>query len=156
MWTVWLSHSKWLSKYSNESTSNFVLSVNIPPQKLFGWFRSCSYGNWWLAASSQCTCSCITSHAEILGKHQITQVTQPHYSPDLVPCDFWLFQKLKSPLNRKIFQTINKIQENTVGQLMATGRTVWCPNLEGDWGVIVLCTMFLVSHIFFNKCLYFS
>ena len=28
--------------------------------------------------------------------------------------------------------------------------------LEGDWGIIVLCTMFLVSCIFFNKCLYFS
>ena len=27
---------------------------------------------------------------------------------------------------------------------------------EGDWGVIVLCTMFLVSCIFFNKCLCFS
>ena len=27
---------------------------------------------------------------------------------------------------------------------------------EGDWGVIVLCTMFLVFCIFFNKCLYFS
>ena len=27
---------------------------------------------------------------------------------------------------------------------------------EGDWGMIVLCTMFLVSCIFFNKCLFFS
>ena len=27
---------------------------------------------------------------------------------------------------------------------------------EGDWGVIVLCTMFLVSCIFFNQCVYFS
>ena len=27
---------------------------------------------------------------------------------------------------------------------------------EGDWGVTVLCTMFLVSCIFFNRCLYFS
>ena len=27
---------------------------------------------------------------------------------------------------------------------------------EGDWGVIFLCTMFLVSCIFFNKCFYFS
>ena len=25
-----------------------------------------------------------------LVKHQVTQVTQPLYSPDLVPCDFWL------------------------------------------------------------------
>ena len=28
--------------------------------------------------------------------------------------------------------------------------------VEGDWGVIVLCTMFLISCIFFNICLYFS
>ena len=27
---------------------------------------------------------------------------------------------------------------------------------EGDWDIIVLCTMFLVPCIFFNKCLYFS
>ena len=27
---------------------------------------------------------------------------------------------------------------------------------EGGWGIIVLCTVFLVSCIFFNKCLYFS
>ena len=27
-----------------------------------------------------------------LAQHQITQVTQPPYSPDLVSCDFWLFQ----------------------------------------------------------------
>ena len=26
---------------------------------------------------------------------------------------------------------------------------------EGDWSVIVLCTMFLVSCVLFNKCLYF-
>ena len=38
-----------------------------------------------------------------LVKHQITQVTQPLYSPDLVPCDFWLFPKLKSPLKGKRF-----------------------------------------------------
>ena len=27
---------------------------------------------------------------------------------------------------------------------------------EGDWGTIVLCTMLLVSCVFFNKCVYFS
>ena len=59
-----------------------------------------------------------------LVKHQITQVTQPHYSPDLVPCDSWLFPKLKSPLKGKRFQTINDIQENTTGQLVVIGRTM--------------------------------
>ncbi len=27
---------------------------------------------------------------------------------------------------------------------------------EWDWGVIFLCTVFLVSYIFFDKCLYFA
>ena len=39
MCTVWLSHSKWLSEWSNESASTFVLSLNIPLWTLFGWFR---------------------------------------------------------------------------------------------------------------------
>ena len=55
---------------------------------------------------------------EFLVKHQITQVTQPRYSQDLVPYDFWLFPKLKSPLKEKRFQTTDEIQENTTGQLM--------------------------------------
>ena len=32
MCAVWPSHSKWLSKKSNGSVSNFPLSLNIPPQ----------------------------------------------------------------------------------------------------------------------------
>ena len=51
----------------------------------------------------------------IFVKHQITQVTQPRYSPDLVPCNFWLFPKLKSPLKGKRFQTVDEIRENTMG-----------------------------------------
>ena len=58
---------------------------------------------------------------KFLAKYQITQVTQPSYSPDLVPYDFWLFPKLKSPLKGKRFQTINEIQENTTGKA------------DGDW-----------------------
>ena len=110
-------------------------------------------GNWWLAASSQqCACSSITHLLQSFGaKHQITQVTQPHYSPDLAPCDFWLFSKLKSPSKRKRFQTVSEIQENTMGQLMAIGRTVSSQGVytEGGWGFIVLCTMFIVSCVFF-------
>ena len=71
----------------------------------------------------------VPSHAprllqSLLAKHQITQMTQPTYSPGLVPCDFWLLPKLKSPLKGKRFQTIDEIQKNTMGQLMVIGRTV--------------------------------
>ena len=41
------------------------------------------------------------------------------HEPDLVPCNFWLFPKLKSPLKGKRFQSVDEIQENTMGQLMA-------------------------------------
>ena len=71
----------------------------------------------------------VSTHASHLAqrflvKHQITQVTQSPYSPDLAPCDFWLFPILKSLLKEKGFQTVNEIQENTMRQLMAIGRTV--------------------------------
>jgi len=53
-----------------------------------------------------------------LVKHRITQVCQPPYSPDLAPCDFWLFLKLKLPLKGRRFQTANEIKENATRQLM--------------------------------------
>ena len=87
---------------------------------------------------------------KFLVKHQITQMTQAPYSPDLVPCDFWLFPKLKSPLKGKRFHTINEIQENKMGQLMATGRTVWgakVPTLKATEVSLsyVQCFLYLVS-----------
>ena len=87
-----------------------------------------------------------------LTKHQITQETQPPYSADLVPCDFWLFPKLVSLLKGKKFQTVDEIQENTMGQLMATERTVWgpkVPTLKGTEAplIYVQCSLYLVSSL---------
>ena len=36
--------------------------------------------------------------------------------PDLVPCDFWFFPRLKSPLKGKRFQTVDEIQENRTAE----------------------------------------
>ena len=91
----------------------------------------------------------------LLLKHQITQVTQPPYSPDLAPCGFYLFPKLKSPLKGKRFKTIIEIQENTMGQMMVTGRTVWGSKVPNLKATEVSLSMFLISCVFFNKCLYF-
>ena len=91
-------------------------------------------------------------------KHQITQGTQLPHSPDLVPCDLWVFPKLKSPLKGKRSQVIDENQENTTGQLMVIGRNVGGPKVPTSKGteVIVPYTIFSVSCIIFNKCLYFS
>ena len=149
---MWPSHSKWLSKLSNESASNFALSLNIPPWKLFGWFKRPQL---WATGDGQLHCENVPAPPlrlmqSVLVKDPVTQVTQPPYSPDLVLCDFWLLPKLKPPLKGKRFQTINEIQENTMGQLMVIGRNVWGPKeprLKGTEMSLsyVQCFLYLVS-----------
>ena len=41
----------------------------------------------------------------------IKTVPQPPYSPDLVPCDFWLFPKLKEKLRGCRYETIEEMKE---------------------------------------------
>ena len=159
MCTVWPSHSKWLSKESNESASQFALSLNIPPQKLFEWFRRPQL---WATGDGQLHHDNAPTHAShlmqsFLAKRQITQVTQPHYSPDLAACNFCFFPKIKSPLKGKRFHIINKIQENTTGQLMAIRRTVWgrkVPTLKGTEASLSYVQCFLCLYLL-QKCLYF-
>ena len=110
--------------------------------------KAAAMGNWQLHHDNT------TAHASrlmqsFLVKHQITQVTQPLYSPDLVPCDFWLFPKLKSPLKEKRFQIVNEIQENTTGQLIVIGRIVRGPKVPALTGTevslsYVQCFLYLV------------
>jgi transposase len=54
---------------------------------------------------------------EFLAKHSIPVVPQPSYSPDLAPCNFFLFPRLKITLKGKQFQDITEIQLNTTWQL---------------------------------------
>ena len=85
-------------------------------------------GDWQLHHDNASThASCLVQ--SFLVKHQIPQVTQPLYNPDLAPFSFWLFPKLRSPLKGKSFQTIYKIQENVMGQLMVIGKTMWGPKV---------------------------
>ena len=41
----------------------------------------------------------------------IKTVPRPPYSPDLAPCDFWLFLKLKENLRDSRFETIEEMKE---------------------------------------------
>ena len=94
-------------------------------------------------------------------KHQITQVIQSPYSPHFVPCDFWLFPKLKSPLKGKMVSPSDHWWDSGKYDRAANGNWENCVRsqgayFEGGGAIIVLCTMFLLSYIFFRKCLYFS
>ena len=127
--------------------------------------KTAAMGNWWLAASSwQRTRSYIMLCRFFWQNIDLPRWLSPPNSPDLVPCDFWLLPKLKSPLNGKRFQTINEIQENIwIFRYFSEYSPNWenCVRsqgayFEGAWGITVLCTMFLVSCVFFNTWFYFS
>ena len=74
----------------------FCFKLEHSTVKLFGWLgrpQLWETGDWQLHHNNTPTHA---SHLlqSFLVKHQLTQVTQPPYSPDLAPCDFWLFPKL--------------------------------------------------------------
>jgi histone-lysine N-methyltransferase SETMAR len=47
---------------------------------------------------------------EFLAKKSILKLDHPPYSPDLSPCDFWLFPKLKTTLKDHVFSDTADIQ----------------------------------------------
>ncbi|XP_023288010.1 histone-lysine N-methyltransferase SETMAR-like [Orussus abietinus] len=52
-----------------------------------------------------------------LAKNQTPVLQRAPYSPDMVPCDFWLFPKLKRPLKGTRFQTREDIMAATTAEL---------------------------------------
>ena len=106
-------------------------------------------GNWWLAASSwQHACSCITSHAKCFSKTS----NHPGDSAPLQP-RFGALWLLAFPQTKITFER-EEISDHwwDSGKYDRAGDGDWenCVRSQGayfewDWGIIVLCTMFLVS-----------
>ena len=105
-------------------------------------------GHWWLAASSR--------------QHVCSGITLSHDSapeqPRLGALGLLAFPKTKTTFER---EEISDCQWDS-GKYDGAADGHWenCVrsqgvSFEGDWGVIVLYTMFLVSCIFLHKCLFF-
>ena len=122
--------------------------------------KAAAMGNWWLAASSwQSAHSCITSCVEFFGKTS----NHPGDSAPLQPIfgALWLlaFPQTKITFEREEISDHWWDSGNYDGAADGDWENCVRPQgayIEGDWGVTVLCTMSLVSCIFFNKYLYFS
>ena len=115
--------------------------------------KAITMGNWWLAASSQqCACSCIISLQSFLVKHQITQVAHPLLQPRFGTLGLLAFPKTKITFERDGISDYWWDSRKYEGA--ANGDWENCVRLqgayfEGDWGIIVLCTMFLLSYMVF-------
>ena len=51
--------------------------------------------------------------SQFLAKNNMTALPHPPYSPDLAPCDFFLFRKLKLQMKGRTFNTIEEIQKES-------------------------------------------
>jgi transposase len=59
---------------------------------------------------------------QFLAEKNIPVITQPPYSPDLAPSDFWLFSTLKMGLKGKRFATVEDIKSNATAELRKTPK----------------------------------
>ena len=106
-------------------------------------------GNWWLAATSQQhTHSCISSHAEIFGKTSNHPGDSAPLQPRFGTLQLHAFPKIKITFEQ---EEISDCRCNSGKYNMAAdGNWENCVRSqgaysEGNWSIIVLCTMFLVS-----------
>ena len=56
---------------------------------------------------------------EFLARKQVCVLHQPPYSPDLSPCDYFLFPKLKLPLKGRLFEGVQDLQAAVTSSLWA-------------------------------------
>ena len=61
-----------------------------------------------------------TSHLvqQFLAKHGTAQLQQPPYSPDLAPCDFFLFPRLKKVLKGHRIEATEDVKRNSTKALL--------------------------------------
>jgi len=59
---------------------------------------------------------------QFLDEKSIPVITQPPYSPDLAPSDFWLFPSLKMGLKGTGFSNMEDIKSNATAELQKTAK----------------------------------
>ncbi|KYN31622.1 hypothetical protein ALC56_14120 [Trachymyrmex septentrionalis] len=69
---------------------------------------------------------------EFLTKNNTLMMPQPPYSPDLAPCDFFLFPKLKRPMKGRRYATIEEIKTASKEELNKITKNNFLKFFE-DW-----------------------
>lgn len=69
---------------------------------------------------------------EFLAKNNTVMMPQPPYSPDMAPCDFFLFPKIKRTLKGRRFTSIDDIKSASLKELNAIPKIEF-QNCFGDW-----------------------
>jgi len=76
----------------------------------------CQSGEWWLNHNNAPAHKAL-SVKQFLTKNSMTQLLHPPYSPDLAPCDFFLFPRMKKGLKGKRFADMEEVKKKTMEAL---------------------------------------
>ena len=100
----------------------------------------------WLLHHDNAPAHSALSIRQFLTSRHVTTLDHPPYSPDLAPCDFFLFPKLKSVLKGNRFEDIDDIKDETTSLLknikeedFSTCFSAWktrmqkCIDQQGDY-----------------------
>ena len=74
------------------------------------WARNCKWKEWWLHHDNAPAHKAL-SVKQFLTKNSMTQLLHLPYSPDLAPCDFFLFPRMKKVLKGKCFANVEKVKK---------------------------------------------
>jgi len=69
---------------------------------------------------------------EFLAKNNTVMMPQPPYSPDLAPCDFFFFPKIKRTLKGRRFASIDEIKSASLKELKTISKTEFQSCIE-EW-----------------------
>jgi len=75
-----------------------------------------------VSSSRQCTGLPGSCLQEFLARKQVCVLSHPLYSPDLSPCDYFLFPKLKLPLKGRLLEDVQDIQRAVISSLRAISQ----------------------------------
>ena len=84
--------------------------------------------------------SVVINQVDAWGLELLTHPRGPPYSPDLSPCDYYLFPKMKEPIRGVRFQTVDEITVAVLEQLKTlqkNGLAGGVPRLPHRWNSCV-------------------
>jgi len=71
----------------------------------------------WFCHHDNAPANTALSVQEFLAKHNMTAIPDPPYSPDLAPCDFFLFPHMKGQMKGKRFVDASEVKKKNAGNL---------------------------------------
>jgi histone-lysine N-methyltransferase SETMAR len=97
-----------------------------------------SWRNSWILHQDNAPAHNALSVKQFLANDNITVLEHPPYSPDLAPCDLYLFPKIKSVLKGTHFLSVEDVKAKTMEILNSLSendlhRMQLCVNSEGNY-----------------------